>query len=140
MTQKHKRNKFGDLVVEASTEEIERGARRIIGSRMKIIEREDGVIIFSDDTETCPLQVIATPLTEGFYRLDVRIKCTIKNCDYFGECARLNARTAKTFERIMAEILCTELGVRETRIWTPERIKDDERLRKIIDRLVDEGP
>ncbi|MFX1563866.1 MAG: hypothetical protein ACFFDP_11245 [Promethearchaeota archaeon] len=140
MTQKQKRNKFGDLVVEASHEEIERGVRRIIGSRMIVIEQENEVIIFSDDTETCPLQVIVTPLAEGFYRLDVRIKCTIKNCDYFGECARLNSRTVKTLERIMAEILCTELGVCETRIWTPERIKDDERLRKIIDRIVDEGP
>ncbi|MFX1562991.1 MAG: hypothetical protein ACFFDP_06760 [Promethearchaeota archaeon] len=140
MKQKSKRDSFGDLVVEASLEEIAKGARRVIGSRMKVIEGKGGVRIFSDDTDTCPLQVVATPLAEGIYRLDVGSKCTMKNCDYFGECARLDARAAKTLERVMTEILGTPLGVSETRVWTPERVKDDERLRRIIDRIIDEGP
>ena len=130
---------FGDLVVEADFEEIKEGAQRIIGPRMKIIEEEGGELIFSDDTETCPLQVKAIPLGEGFYRLDVASKCTVKDCDYFGECTRLDARAAKALGRAMAEILDAPERVYDARKWTPERIRDDERLQRIIDRLIDEG-
>jgi hypothetical protein len=139
MQLKPKKNQYGDMIVEATLDEIEQGARRIIGSRMKVIDLEKGVRQFSDEQETCPLQVTATPLKEGIYRLDVGSKCTVKNCDYFGECARLDARAAKNLQRIMAEILGTAIEAEDSRIWTPERLRDDEKLQKVIDRIIDEG-
>lgn len=139
MKKKPEKGEFGDLVVVATLDEIKQGARRIIGSRMKIIEGEDGVWIYSDDTTTCPLQVKAVPLQPGVYRLDVGSVCTVKNCDYFGQCARLDARAAKSLESVMAEILDEPERIHEGRTWRPERIKDDEKLQKIIDRIIDEG-
>ena len=139
MAKKPKRTEFGDLVVETGLEEIAKGARQVIGPNMKIIDREGGVRVYSDDTDTCPLQVTATPLKDGIYRLDVGSKCTVKNCDYFAECARLDARAAKSLQRIMAELLGTPDLVHEARLWLPERLKDDDKLRRLIDRLVDEG-
>ncbi|MFX0168690.1 MAG: hypothetical protein ACFE89_04940 [Candidatus Hodarchaeota archaeon] len=138
MTKKPDKGEFGDLVVVATLDEIAEGARRIIGSRM-IIKETNGVRIFSDDTTTCPLQVTATPLQKGVYRLDVGSKCTIKNCDYFGECARLDARAAKSLERAMADILGEPDRVHMGRTWRPERIREDKKLQKIVDRIVDEG-
>ena len=139
MKKKPEKGEFGDLVVVATLDEIKQGARRIIGSRMKIIEGEDGVWIYSDDTTTCPLQVKAVPLQPGVYRLDVGSVCTVKNCDYFGQCARLDARAAKSLESVMAEILDEPERIHEGRTWRPERIKADEKLQKIIDRIIDEG-
>jgi len=139
MTKKSEKGEFGDLVVVATLAEIKEGAHRIIGSRMKVIEGQDGVRIFSDDTTTCPLQVTATPLQKGVYRLDVGSKCTIKNCDYFAECARLDARAAKSLEYAMAEILDEEERIYEGRRWRPERIRENEKLQRIIDRIIDEG-
>ncbi len=139
MTKKPEKGDFGDLVVVATPDEIKQGARRIIGSRMKIIEGENGVLIYSDETTTCPLQVKAIPLQQGVYRLDVGSVCTVKNCDYFGQCARLDARAAKSLETVMAEILDEPERIHEGRTWRPERLKDDEKLQKIIDRIIDEG-
>lgn len=139
MQHKPKKDRFGDLIVEASLEEIQKGARRIIGPRIKVTDGKNGVRIFSDDTETCPLEVIATPIGKRLFRLDVGSKCTIKNCDYFGECARLDARAAKSLEHAMAEVLGHSVAAPEGRIWTPERLRDDEKLRKVINRLIDEG-
>jgi hypothetical protein len=139
MTKKPEKGEFGDLVVVATLNEIEQGARRIIGSRVKIIEGKDGVWIFSDDTSTCPLQVKAIPLQQGVYRLDVGSVCTVKNCDYFGQCARLDARAAKSLETVMAKILDEPERIHKGRTWRPERLKDDEKLQKIIDRIIDEG-
>ncbi|MHA2315115.1 MAG: hypothetical protein ACXACF_07500 [Candidatus Hermodarchaeia archaeon] len=150
MTKKPEKGEFGDLVVVATFEEIKEGAQRIIGSRMKVIEGKEGVRIFviegkegvrifSDETTTCPLQVTATPLQKGVYRLDVGSKCTIKNCDYFAECARLDARAAKSLEFVMAEILGEEERIYEGRRWRPERIRENEKLQRIIDRIIDEG-
>jgi len=139
MTKKPEKGQFGDLVVVASLNEIERGARRIIGSRMKVIDKELGVRIFSDDTTTCPLQVKAIPLQPGVYRLDVGSICTVKNCDYFGQCARLDARAAKSLQVAMAEILGEPDRLYEGRSWRPERIQDNEKLQRIIDRIIDEG-
>lgn len=138
MTQKSK-DPFGDIIVEASLDEIAKGARRIIGSKMRVIDKKDGVRVFSDDTETCPLEVTATPLKPGIYRLDVRSRCTIDDCDYFGECTRLDARAAKTLHMVMAEILGTSDRVHEGRLWMPERLKSDEKLRRLVDRIIDEG-
>ncbi|MFX1476460.1 MAG: hypothetical protein ACFFCO_13465 [Promethearchaeota archaeon] len=138
MSQKPK-DPFGDLIVEASLDDIEKGARQIIGSRMRVIDKEDGVVVFSDDSETCPLEVIATQLKPGIYRLDVRSRCTIEGCDYFAECTRLDARAAKTLQMIMAEILGTPDRVHEGRVWMPERLKSDEKLRRLVDRIIDEG-
>jgi hypothetical protein len=139
MRKKPDKGEFGDLVVVATLEEIAEGARRIIGSRMKVLEGKEGVRIYSDDTTTCPLQVTATPLQKGVYRLDVGSKCTIKDCDYFAECTRLDARAAKTLERVMAEILGEPERVHIGRTWRPELLQDDEKLQKIIDRMIDEG-
>lgn len=139
MTQKPSKSDFGDIVVVATLEEIEKGARRIIGPSIRIIEGKEGVRIFSDDSDTCPLQVTATPLQKGVYRLDVGSKCTVKNCDYFGECARLDARAAKNLELIMAELLGEPERVHKGRMWRPERLQDDEKLQRIIDRIIDEG-
>ena len=139
MKKKPDKDEFGDLVVVATLEEIAEGARRIIGSRMKVMEGKEGVRIYSDDTTTCPLQVTATPLQKGVYRLDVGSKCTIKDCDYFAECTRLDARAAKTLERVMAQILGEPERVHVGRTWRPELLQDDEKLQKIIDRMVDEG-
>jgi hypothetical protein len=139
MTKKPEKGEFGDLVVVATLDEIKQGARRIIGSRMKISEGEDGVWIYSDETTTCPLQVRAIPLQQGVYRLDVGSVCTIKNCDYFGQCARLDARAAKSLAIVMAEILDEPERIHEGRTWRPERLKNDEKLQKIIDRIIDEG-
>jgi hypothetical protein len=139
MTKKPEKGQFGDLVVVATLDEIEQGARRIIGSRMKVIDKENGVRIFSDDTTTCPLQVKAIPLQPGIYRLDVGSVCTVKNCDYFGQCARLDARAAKSLEAAMTEILDEPERLYEGRAWRPERIKDNEKLQRIIDRIIDEG-
>lgn len=139
MKKKPEKGQFGDVVVVATLEEIKQGARRIIGSRMKVIDKEDGIRIFSDDTETCPLQVKAIPLQPGVYRLDVGSVCTVKNCDYFAECARLDARAAKSLETAMAEILGEPERVYDGRAWRPERIKGNEKLQRIIDRIIDEG-
>ncbi len=139
MKKKPEKGEFGDLVVLATLDDIKKGAQRIIGSRMKVIEGKEGVWIFSDDTSTCPLQVTATPLQKGVYRLDVRSKCTIKNCDYFAECARLDARAAKSLEIAMAEILREERRIYEGRSWRPERIREDEKLQRIINRIIGEG-
>ncbi|MFX0077663.1 MAG: hypothetical protein ACFE8O_00335 [Candidatus Hermodarchaeota archaeon] len=139
MMQKPEKGEFGDLVVVATLEDIKEGAQRIIGSRMKVIEGKDGVRIFLDDTTTCPLQVTATPLQKGVYRLDVGSKCTIKNCDYFAECARLDARAAKSLEYAMAEILGEEERIYEGRKWAPERIRENEKLQRIINRIIGEG-
>ena len=139
MTKKADKGEFGDLVVVATLDDIAKGARRVIGSKMKIIEEKDGVQIFSDESSTCPLQVTATPLQKGVYRLDVGSKCTVKNCDYFAECARLDARAAKSLGVVMAEILGEEERVLEGRTWRPERLRQDEKLQRIIDRLIDEG-
>lgn len=139
MTKKPDKGEFGDLVVVATLDDIAKGARRVIGSRMKVIEGKDGVQIFSDETSTCPLQVTATPLQKGVYRLDVGSKCTVRNCDYFAECARLDARAAKSLGVAMAEILGEEERVHEGRTWRPERLRHDEKLQRIIDRLIDEG-
>ncbi|MFX1300470.1 MAG: hypothetical protein ACFFAL_09735 [Promethearchaeota archaeon] len=139
MTQKPEKGEFGDLVVVATLEDIKEGARRIIGSRMKVIDGRDGVRIFSDDITTCPLQVTATPLQKGVYRLDVGSKCTIKNCDYFAECARLDARAAKSLGSAMAEILGEEERIYEGRRWRPERIRENEKLQRIINRIIGEG-
>lgn len=139
MTKKPDKGEFGDLVVVATLDEIAQGARRIIGSRMMIIEGKDGVQIFSDESSTCPLQVTATPLQKGVYRLDVGSKCTVKNCDYFAECARLDARAAKSLGVAMAEILGEKERVHEGRTWSPERLRQDEKLRRIIDRIIGEG-
>ena len=139
MTKKPEKGEFGDLVVVATLDEIAQGARRIIGSRMKIIEEKNGVRVFSDETTTCPLQVKAIPLQPGVFRLDVGSVCTVKNCDYFGQCARLDARAAKSLEVAMAEILDEPERIHEGRAWRPERLKNDEKLQKIIDRIIDEG-
>lgn len=139
MTKKPEKGGFGDLVVVATLDDIKEGAQRIIGSRMKVIEDKEGVRIFSDETSACPLQVTATPLQKGVYRLDVGSKCTIKNCDYFAECARLDARAAKSLEIAMAEILGEEERIHKGRTWRPERIREDEKLQRIIDRIIDEG-
>ena len=139
MTKKPEKGEFGDLVVVATLQEIAEGARRIIGSRMKVITETNGVHIYSDDTSTCPLQVTATPIQKGVYRLDVGSKCTIKNCDYFGECSRLDARAAKNLERVMADIFQEPERVHTGRSWRPERIREDKKLQKIIDRIIDEG-
>jgi hypothetical protein len=139
MAKKPEKGEFGDLVVVATLEEIKQGAQRIIGSRMKVIEGENGVWIYSDETSACPLQVTAIPLQKGVYRLDVGSKCTIKNCDYFAECARLDARAAKSLESAMAKILGEEERIYEGRAWRPERIREDEKLQRIIDRIIDEG-
>ncbi|MFX1509345.1 MAG: hypothetical protein ACFFBR_03470 [Promethearchaeota archaeon] len=139
MTKKPTKGEFGDLVVVATLQEIEQGARRIIGTKMKIIDKENGIRIFSDDTTTCPMQVKAIPLQPGVYRLDVGSVCTVKNCDYFGQCARLDARAAKSLGVAMAEILDEPERIHEGRFWRPERIKDDEKLQKIIDRIINEG-
>jgi hypothetical protein len=139
MTQKPAKGEFGDLVVVATLEEIKQGARRIIGMKMKVMEGKDGVWIFSDETTTCPMQVKAIPLQPGVYRLDVGSVCTVKNCDYFGQCARLDARAAKSLEIAMAEILGEPERIHEGRSWRPERIKGNEKLQKIIDRIIDEG-
>ncbi len=138
MTKKPERGEFGDLVVVATLDDIKEGAQRVIGLRMKVIEGEDGIRIFLDDTTTCPLQVTATPLQKGVYRLDVGSKCTIKNCDYFAECARLDARAAKSLAIAMAEILGEE-RIYEGRRWRPERIREDEKLQRIINRIIGEG-
>jgi hypothetical protein len=139
MKKKPDKGEFGDLVVVATLDDIAEGARRIIGSQMKIIEGKDGVRIFSDESTTCPLQVKATPLQKGVYQLNVGSKCTIKNCPYFAECARLDARAAKSLATAMAEILGEEERVYEGRTWRPERLRQDEKLQRIIDRLIDEG-
>ncbi len=139
MTKKPEKGQFGDLVVVATLNEIERGAHRIIGSRMKVIDKEKGVRIFSDDTTTCPLQVKAILLQPGVYRLDVGSVCTVKNCDYFGQCARLDSRAAKSLQVAMAEILGEPDRLFEGRSWRPERIQDNEKLQRIIDRIIDEG-
>ncbi len=139
MTKKPEKGEFGDLVVVATLDEIQQGAQRIIGSRMKVIDQENGVRVYSDETTTCPLQVKAIPLQPGVYRLDVGSVCTVKNCDYFGQCARLDARAAKSLEAVMAEILNEPERIHEGRTWRPERIKGDEKLQKIIDRIIDEG-
>ena len=139
MSKKSDKGEFGDLVVVATYDQIAEGARRIIGSRMKVLEEKKGVRIYSDDTTTCPLQVTATPIQKGVFRLDVGSKCTIKNCDYFAECTRLDARAAKTLERVMAEILGEPERVHVGRTWRPERLREDEKLQKIIDRMIDEG-
>ncbi len=139
MTKKPEKGEFGDLVVVATLNEIEQGAQRIIGSRMKIIKGKDGIQIYSDESTTCPLQVKAIPLQPGVYRLDVGSVCTVKNCDYFGQCARLDARAAKALAVAMAEILDEPERIHEGRTWRPERIKNDEKMQRIIDRIVDEG-
>ncbi|MFX1318857.1 MAG: hypothetical protein ACFE9D_11585 [Promethearchaeota archaeon] len=139
MTKKPEKGQFGDLVVVATLAEIEQGARRIIGSRMKVTDKEKGVRIFSDDTTTCPLQVKAIPLQPGVYRLDVGSICTVKNCDYFGQCARLDARAAKSLQVAMAELLGEPDRLYEGRAWRPERVKDNEKLQRIINRIIDEG-
>lgn len=139
MTKKPEKGEFGDLVVVATLDEIAKGARQIIGSRMTIIDSKDGVRIFSDESSTCPLQVKAIPLQKGVYRLDVGSVCTVKNCDYFGQCARLDARAAKSLERVMAEVLGEPLRIHTGRTWRPERLQEDEKLQKIIDRIIDEG-
>lgn len=139
MSHKPEKGEFGDVVVVATLEEIKEGARRVIGRHMKVIDGKEGKQIFTDDTETCPLQVTAIPLQKGVYRLDVGSKCTVKNCDYFGECARLDARAAKSLERVMAEILEEPEQVSSGRLWRPERIRDNEKLQRIIDRIIDEG-
>ncbi len=139
MQHKPKKDQYGDMIVEATLDEIEEGARRIIGSRMKVIDLDKGSRLFSDEQETCPLQVTATFLKEGIYRLDVGSKCTVKDCDYFAECARLDARAAKNLQRIMAEILGTTMEAEDSRVWTPERLRSDEKVQKVIDRIIDEG-
>ncbi|MFX1565264.1 MAG: hypothetical protein ACFFCH_04675 [Promethearchaeota archaeon] len=139
MTKKPAKGEFGDLVVVATLDEIEQGSRRIIGTKMKVIEGENGIWIFSDETPTCPLQVKAILLQPGVYRLDVGSVCTVKNCDYFGQCARLDARAARSLEAVMAEILGEPERIHEGRSWRPELIKDNEKLQKIIDRIIDEG-
>jgi len=139
MTKKPTKSAFGDLVVVATLNEIEQGARRVIGARMKIIESKEGIRIFSDESTTCPLQVKAIPLQPGVYRLDVGSVCTIKNCDYFGQCARLDARAAKSLKIAMAEILREPERIYEGRTWQPELVKDDKKLQRIIDRIIDEG-
>ncbi len=139
MTKKPEKSEFGDLVVVATLDDIEKGAQRIIGSRMKVIDEKEDVRIFSDISDTCPLQVVATLIQKGIYRLDVRSQCTIKNCDYFAECSRLDARAAKSLGTAMADILGEQYRVYEGRIWRPERLQDDKRLQKIIDRIINDG-
>ncbi|MFW9831752.1 MAG: hypothetical protein ACFFD8_08255 [Candidatus Thorarchaeota archaeon] len=139
MLKKPEKGKFGDLVVVATLDEIAKGARRVIGAQMKIIEKEGGIWIFSDESSACPLQVKAIPLQKGVYRLDVGSVCTVKNCDYFGQCARLDARAAKSLEQAMAQILNEPERVYEGRTWQPERLDKDEKLQKIIDRIINEG-
>lgn len=128
----------GELVVEARLEQIEAAARRIIGRRMRVVEKEGGVVVFAEDTETCPLEIKATPIGEGAYRLDVSSRCTTRNCDYFAECARLDARAARRLRSILAEELGSPDLVREVR-WHPERLADKEKLRRVVDRVVDTG-
>jgi hypothetical protein len=139
MMKKPEKGEFGDLVVVATLDEIEQGARRVIGSRMKIMEGKGGSRIFSDESTVCPLQVKAIPLQPGIYRLDVGSVCTVKNCDYFGQCARLDARAAKSLEIAMAEILDEPERLYTGRNWRPERVKDDKKLQRIIDRILNEG-
>lgn len=139
MTKKPEKGEFGDLIVVATLAEIEQGARRVIGSRIKVFDEPNGVRVYSDETPTCPLQVKAIPIQPGVYRLDVGSVCTVKNCDYFGQCARLDARAANSLKRAMADILDEPDRIHEGRTWRPERIQNNEKLQKIIDRIIDEG-
>jgi hypothetical protein len=139
MTQKAPKTQFGDLVVEATLEEIERGARRVIGPRMKVLNPKKGVRVFEDATDTCPMQVKATLLRKGVYRLDVGNRCTVKNCDYFAKCQVLDNRAIKSLEQAMAEVLGTPERVHESCLWRPERLRDDEKLQKLVDRLLGVG-
>ena len=139
MEKKPPKCEFGDLVVEASLEEIEEGARRVIGRRMKVSNPKKGVRVFEDTAEACPMQVIATILKQGVYRLDVGSRCTVKNCDYFAKCQVLDTRAIKSLEQAMADVLGTAERVHESFQWRPERLRDDEKLRRLVDRLVGTG-
>jgi hypothetical protein len=139
MTQKPSRPEFGDLIVEATLEEVEKGARRVIGPRMKVLNPKKGVRVFSDAADTCPMQVTATLLKQGVYRLDVGSRCTVKDCDYFAKCQVLDTRAMKSLQLAMTEVLGTAQRVHESSQWRPERLRDDEKLRRLVDRLLGTG-
>lgn len=139
MTQKPPRPEFGDLIVEATLEEIAKGARRVVGARMKVSNPKKGVRVFEDTAEACPMQVTATLLKQGVYRLDVGSRCTVKNCDYFAKCQVLDTRALKSLQHAMTEVLGTAERVHESSQWRPERLRDDEKLRRLVDRLLGTG-
>jgi hypothetical protein len=139
MTQKASRPEFGDLIVEATLADIEKGARRVIGPRMKASNPKKGVHLFEDDAEACPMQVTATLLKQGVYRLDVGSRCTVKDCDYFAKCQVLDTRALKSLKQAMTELLGTGERVHDSSLWRPERLRDDEKLRRLVDRLLGTG-
>jgi hypothetical protein len=139
MTQKPSRPGFGDLIVEATLEDIDKAARRVIGTRMKVSNPKKGVRVFEDTAEACPMQVKATLLKQGVYRLDVGSRCTVKNCDYFAKCQVLDTRAMKSLHQAMTEVLGTAERVHDSSLWRPERLRDDEKLRRLVDRLVGTG-
>ena len=136
MAQKPARPEFGDLVVEATLADIEKAARRVIGPHMKVSNPKKGVRVFEDTAEACPMEVKATLLRQGVYRLDVGSRCTVKDCDYFAKCQVLDTRTMKSLQQAMTEVLGTAERVHESSLWRPERLRDDEKLRRLVDRLL----
>jgi len=135
MSEVEELKKRGELVVEVSLEDIRKAAAMTLG--MMTEKQEGDITVFTARSVVCPSQVKAKFVNKGTYHIFTTSLCTVKDCTYAVECIRLDNERLEAFRRNLEKVVGRLLKVEVKYEWRPERVREDEKLRSILERVLE---
>lgn len=127
--------KRGELVVDVPLEDLRKAATMTLG--MMTESQEGNITVFTARSVVCPSQVKAKLVDKDTYHIFTTSLCTVEDCTYALQCIRLDNERLEAFRRNLEKVIGRPLRVEVRYEWRPERIREDEKLKTILERVLE---